>query len=582
MRIFKGLLVLVIVTVVGITAAAAYITQVLDPNDLKPTLVSIAKKEQIDLQLNGNISWSFWPWLGISIEKVSASSEKWEFEADKLQSSLSILSFLSDQIVIDDLIVMVPKVKIKRENKKAKKRYPLESVQSSFRPIIVRQLKILDGEVTELLPELTLSRIQFSATSFSPVTASDFNLSGYIRSNKYQAPFEISAEVTPTHNFNGLTIKNAKISSRDLNMSYDGYLSTSLNGQYSGEGRLNIAKFSPRKWLRTGNFPVPNTFDLTRYTSLSLETGIKLSDEMLSLRPFTVRVDETSVDGRVDILLNPINIDLELLADEINLDLYSTSNNDTAKKILKSLLPPGTYKLDITSLRLSNIDIGPLGADLGVDTDEVTLGRLDAGIFGGEIRASGTHLLAPQITNLSGTISGVQFAKFTLPKPFDDLTGQAQASFDLRAAGQNVNEIAGSLSGPIRLKIKNAVFDPLLNVSATLCRDLGAIIRSQPRTFDELTISGNFEEGIVSIERIESRNANLTFRGSGRISLVSAAANIRGFVEIPDNGQLGLCDTPDILWGRKLSLICRGQIRNQTLECTIDDKIFQELVTKLK
>ena len=570
------------VSVAGITAAAAYITQVLDPNDLKPYLVSIAKKERIDLELNGNITWSFWPWLDISIEKVKASSEKWEFEADKLQSSLSILSFLSDQIVIDDLIVILPKVKIKRENKKAKKRYPLESVQSNFRPIIVRQLKILDGEVTDLWPELTLSRIQFSATSFSPATASNFNLSGYISFSNYQAPFEISAEITPNRSFNGLTIKNAKILSRDLNMSYDGYLSTSLTGQSSGEGRLNIAKFSPRKWLRAGNFPVPNTFDLTRYTSLSLATGIKLSDEMISLRPFTVKVDETSVDGRIDILLNPININLELLADEINLDLYSLSNNDTAKTTLKSLLPLGTYKIDITSLKLSKIDIGPLGADLGVGTDEVTLGRLDAGIFGGEIRASGTHLLAPQITNLSGTISGVQFAKFPLTKPFDDLTGQAQASFDLRGAGQNVNELIGSLSGPMRLKIKNAVFDPLLNITATLCRDIGAVIRNEPRTFDELTISGNFEEGIVSIERIESRNANLIFRGSGQISLVSAAANIRGFVEIPNNGQLGLCDTPEILWGRKLSLICRGQIRNQTLECTIDDKILQKLVTKTK
>ena len=63
MRIFKALLILMMVSVVAVAASVAYITQVLDPNDLKPTLVDTAKKRQIALQLNGNIAWTFWPWF---------------------------------------------------------------------------------------------------------------------------------------------------------------------------------------------------------------------------------------------------------------------------------------------------------------------------------------------------------------------------------------------------------------------------------------------------------------------------------------------------------------------------------------
>ena len=46
-------------------ASVAYITQVVDPNDLKPTLVNAAKKYQVQLELKGNIEWTFWPHFGM-------------------------------------------------------------------------------------------------------------------------------------------------------------------------------------------------------------------------------------------------------------------------------------------------------------------------------------------------------------------------------------------------------------------------------------------------------------------------------------------------------------------------------------
>lgn len=569
MRIFKVLVILVMVSVAGVAATVAYITQIMDPNDLKPIMVDAAKQEKIDIQFNGNISLNFWPRLSISIEKVSASSSKWKFKADQLTGSLSILSLISDTIIFEQLIATAPRFQVKPQTKKIKKSLPIESVKTSFRPFIIRQLKVLDGEIKELFPELTLSRIQLSINSLNSAASSDLSLSSYVSFRNYQAPIEITAEVTPTATFDGLTVKNVELSSRNLSASYQGYMSTSLAGQYSGEGKLNMFKFSPRQWLRAGNFPVPNTSDLTRFSNLTFETGIKLSNEMISLRPFSLVLDETSIDGRVDILFTPFNIDLELLADQLNLDLYSLENKDkVSQKALRSFWPPGTYKLDIASLRISDSELKPFGTDLGISSDEITIGRLDAGILGGEIRASGTHLIAPQITNLSGTISEVQFAKIQLKKPFHKLAGQVQASFDLRGAGRSIHELLGSLSGPIRLKVKDAFLDSL-NISRTLCHDMDAEIKVVPSSFDTLKISADFQEGIAAIKKIESRIGSLMLSGSGRISLLSTAANIQGSIEIPKDGKLGHCEVPDKFRGKKLPLICRGQVRNQTLECSI-------------
>ena len=581
MRIFKFLAVSVIVAVVGIAASMAYITQILDPNDLKPIVINTAKKEQVDLQLNGNISWNFWPWLSISVEKVSASSTKWEFEADRLQLSLSILSLLSEIVVIDQIIAMAPQVRIKPQIGTTKSP-PAEIGHLSFRPIIIRKVQISDGKIAELFPELTLSRIQLSIDSLDPTALADLELSSYINFRKYQAPLEIIAEITPKNEFNGLTVKNAEISSRDLKLSFQGYLSATLAGQYSGEGKLTADKFSPRKWLRAGDFPVPNISDLTRFNKLTLETGIKLSNDLISLRPFTLTVDETSIDGKVDILLTPFNVDLELLADHVNLDPYFPDHkNENSKERLGYFWPSGTYKLDIAKLTLADTEFTPLGADLGISSDEITLGRLDAGIFDGEIRASGTHLIAPQITNLSGTLSEVQLAKLALAKPFHNLSGQAQASFDLRGAGQSVDDLLGSLTGPVRLKVKNAFLEPL-NISQSLCQDMGAKIKVAPNSFDTLRIDADFQEGIAAIERFESRVGNSIIRGSGRISLLSSAANIQGSFEISSDGQLGYCEATDVLRGKKLPLVCRGQVRNQTLKCSIDSQTLQNLTLKNK
>ena len=74
MRFVRVVFICVIVSVVAVAASVTYITQVLDPNDLKPTLVNSAKKQQVRLELQGNITWAFWPWFGISVEKVRASS----------------------------------------------------------------------------------------------------------------------------------------------------------------------------------------------------------------------------------------------------------------------------------------------------------------------------------------------------------------------------------------------------------------------------------------------------------------------------------------------------------------------------
>ena len=580
MRIFKALLILVMVSIVAVAASAAYITQVLDPNDLKPTLIETAKKQQISLKLNGNIAWTFWPWFEITVENVQANSANWTFEADRLEGSLSILSILSDTIVIDELTAMSPRVRFDLSKSSNADSPAKESSEISDRAVLIRQLAIQSGAIEGLYPGLTLNRLNLSVDSLSPATASRLELKTYIEWDEKQAPLKINAQIIPTATLDGLTIRDLELQSRDLNLDYAGYLSASKSGQFSGEGQLSVAELSLRQWLRASNFAVPKTNELDRFDHFQLNIGLKASTDLVSLRPFALVLDETSIDGRVDLQLNPFNIDLELLADTLNLDHYLTSESD-ANSGQSDLSPVllGTYKIDLGSLIVNQHELTDVGVDLGIGTDEITFGRLDANLFGGELRAAGTHLIAPQITNLTGTISRVQLSQFQFARPLDTLSGSLQTTFDLRAAGRTQDEIMTSVSGPLRAKIANAFLGPL-NVSDVICQTVASERNLRANTADTLALKADFQEGIAVIESIKATVANIAIQGKGRISLVSTASNIQGKIEIPNDGVIGSCTAPKVLNGVSLPLSCRGQLQNESLQCSIDEKALNQLIAK--
>lgn len=580
MRIFKALLILVMVSIVAVAASVAYITQILDPNDLKPSLIETAKKQQISLKLDGDIAWTFWPWFGITVENVRANSANWTFKVDQLEGSLSILSILSDTIVIDELTAMSPRVGFDLSKSSNADSHAKEPSEISNRTVLIRQLAIQNGAIEGLYPGLTLNRLNLSVDSLSPATASRLELETYIEWDEKQAPLKINARIIPTATFDGLTIRDLKLQSRELNLDYAGYLSASKSGQFSGEGQLSVAELSLRQWLRAGNFAVPKTNELDRFNRFQLNTGLKVSTDLVSLRPFVLMLDETSIDGRVDLQLNPLNIDLELLADTLNLDHYLTTESD-ANAGQSDLSPVllGTYKIDLGSLIVNQSELTDVGVDLGIGADEITLGRLDANLFGGELRAAGTHLIAPQITNLTGTVNGVQLSQFQFARPLDTLSGSLRTTFDLRAAGRTQDEMMTSVSGPVRVKIANAFLGPL-NVSDVICQTVVSERNLSANTADTLALKADFQEGIAVVESIKATVANIAIQGKGRISLVSTASNIQGSIEIPNDGVIGSCTAPKVFNGISLPLSCRGRLQNESLQCSLDEKALNQLIAK--
>ena len=111
----------------------------------------------------------------------------------------------------------------------------------------------------------------------------------------------------------------------------------------------------------------------------------------------------------------------------------------------------------------------------------------------GRARAAGTYLIAPQISNITGTVDGVQLSQLQFSKPLDTLSGSLQSSFDIRAAGRTPDEMLASISGPLRIKIQNALLGPL-NVSDALCQAVSGNTEVIADSADTMTVAESFRK----------------------------------------------------------------------------------------
>jgi len=100
------------VGILGVVAVAAvvYVTTFLDPEDFKPRLTAVIEEHTgLNIELEGALSWSFYPRIGVSVEKARAWLAEQDTEApafaavDRAEVSVAFASLLGGEIAVDGL-----------------------------------------------------------------------------------------------------------------------------------------------------------------------------------------------------------------------------------------------------------------------------------------------------------------------------------------------------------------------------------------------------------------------------------------------------------------------------------------------
>ena len=106
-KVIGALLLILLLLVVG---AGFALTQFFDPNDYKDDIRQLAHKHaNIELELNGEIGWSLFPWLGLEITDAKiASADTPEVPLATLRLlglSVKVLPLLRKEIQMSDIRV---------------------------------------------------------------------------------------------------------------------------------------------------------------------------------------------------------------------------------------------------------------------------------------------------------------------------------------------------------------------------------------------------------------------------------------------------------------------------------------------
>ncbi|TDO03657.1 MULTISPECIES: AsmA family protein [Halomonas] len=109
-RLLRTLLATIGVLGLVMVGAVVYVTTFLDPNDLKPRLVDVVRDHSgLELSLEGPLTWSFYPRLGVSVEEAEArlpnqAQDSTPFAAfSHAEVSLAFTPLLRGEIAIDGL-----------------------------------------------------------------------------------------------------------------------------------------------------------------------------------------------------------------------------------------------------------------------------------------------------------------------------------------------------------------------------------------------------------------------------------------------------------------------------------------------
>jgi AsmA protein len=122
-RILRTLLAAVGILALVMVGAVIYVTTFFDPEDLKPRLIEVVREQSgLELTLEGPLSWSFYPRLGVSVENAEAWLPDQEVEEEvhfaafrHAEVSLSFAPLLRGEIAIDGLTLDGLRLNLERD-----------------------------------------------------------------------------------------------------------------------------------------------------------------------------------------------------------------------------------------------------------------------------------------------------------------------------------------------------------------------------------------------------------------------------------------------------------------------------------
>ena len=504
-----------------------------DLNKLKPLIESAASEQGVDLQMRGDLSWTFWPSLGIAVEdiRVAAVAAPEQPLAQLQQASflVAIGPLLRGAIEVDHIRVQGAAIELTvdeqgKGNWEAITNDTAEAGEASepssastadtqgataqSQPDAAREFSLAVDRISILDSSISYRDIQSDeeiALTINELDVRQFNLQGEpfnmtlalttILSSANNEPsltldVKLAQRVQLSAGFNHAEITDGRV---DLTVNKNGKMALSydlkaddLQQALRYSGNVDVSPFSARELLSAMGTDLETQANYA-LTKVALQAKFAGDSEQLTLDPVKVNLDKTTINGSIAITdLSASALRVVLQGDAINIDDYLAPTSDTDAESStgtgdEELIPldalrdlTADIRTDFQRVTLMAMPLENVRFHVTANEGLLRLQQGDAQVYQGQITSKGSldGRGNTAIIQLDAKVNDVQLAPALKDLELDEnvqVSGAINADAAANLRGLTMNQLMESLTAAANFSGNDIRFAPL-NVEEKFCQ----------------------------------------------------------------------------------------------------------------
>ena len=532
--LFKGLFYLLALTLMLIIAVVAAITLLLNPNDYKQELSALAAKQGVSLKIEGDVSWQFFPNLGLSVGKLSVHAPQQTNKAlaqiEALTASVQFMPLLKKQVRVNGIHVTKPHISLS-VNKQGRGNWLLlpQGEDSANKPAHSETHEEQNNSALELAMRtfsISGATLNYSdARNKQQISLNDINLSGQNINLSEQAfpidlqmslagsntpnpiAFQWQSELTLNNTLSKITLLSGLLQLKSNEATLK--LKLSADAEYTNEWRhtanYKLSSLNIKHWLDTLGLAVPQTQNNSALTQLSLRGKANGTSDATHLNDIVFALDGTTFKGDVELshkeyaahtiqLSGDHFIVDDYLAPSTNKDPSSAANakgsplGETGSDAQQEeTLPLETLRklnfnadISLQTLQAMKLEFSALKLVASGDNGILKIESFHSDFYQGDIDAKATINANGERARVKNdvTMKAIQIQELMSAFASEDptntehsLSGLINAQLKSSSEGNSINKLGDNLSANISFKTENLQLTPL-NLEEEFCQAL--------------------------------------------------------------------------------------------------------------
>ncbi len=625
---FTGITIAVVLLLLVLAVVAA--TVLIDTNEYRDKISEYVNKETgRELQIKGDLSLSFFPWVGLSIGETTLSNAKGfgkepfaQFEQINLKVKVLPLfkkSVEMDTVTLDGMILNLAKNKrgvsnwddlLKEDKKAAPEKKEDDEDKGGLESLKIGGIHIKDAQLSwkdaQAGVSYALANLQLESGAISADKAVDLSLGFDLQDNKAGKSWHFGLDSLVKMDMQKETASFDKLVIALANIRLKGNVNIEkMKSAPVFSANLKSSDFVPRETFTQFGIDVPKTSDATVFGKAMLELVAKGNANKVDVSKLVVRMDETNLNGNLGVsnFSNPA-IRFDMNVDQIDVDRYlppvqeqpaeakSASVDDSINlpvEMLRELNVKGKFsigKMKASNLKSEAIKMS-VSANRGLIRVYPASAKMYQGSYSGDVSLDvrGKDLVVSMNEKLSGIQAAPLFQDLADMKWID---GKGDLTAKLSGRGNTMTAIRSSLSGNIGFsfldgKIKGVNIPYKIRQAYNLVKGLPAPAAEPNETpFTSITATAVVKNGIVDNRDMKMDTPLLVINGDGRVDLGKEHMDYQVKATVNENLADTVGEAMTKLKGRTIPVRIQGPFSKLKYKVSMDEVLKEQVKKKVE